>query len=471
MKQPAPVVFLLDVDNTLLDNDRVIADLRRHLTQAFGTESQERYWTIFEERRTQLGYTDYLGALQRYRDENPRDPHFLQISSYLVDYPFANRLYPGSLDVIEHLSAWGPTVILSDGDVIFQPRKVERSGLAEAVEGRVLIYIHKEQQLDDVEKHFPARRYVLVDDKLRLLTAVKEVWGSRLTTVFPRQGHYAHDPTVLTMYPPADVTIEHIADLLRYDLPALLAAGQPHDRRPAAESVKPEEMKKSAQEPDLRIMVVDVGGTHVKILSTGQETPREFVSGPSMTAQEMVSGVLKATEDWKYDVVSIGYPGPVLRGKPVAEPHNLGPGWVGFDFAAAFGCPVKLINDAAMQALGDYEGGKMLFLGLGTGLGSAMIVDGIVESMELGHLPYGKGTYEDYIGLRGLERVGEKRWRDYVEDVVARLVAALEPDYVVLGGGNVHKLNKLPPSCRAGENTNAFRGGFRLWEKLKETSS
>jgi len=471
MKQPAPVVFLLDVDNTLLDNDRVIADLRRHLTQAFGTESQERYWAIFEERRTQLGYTDYLGALQRYRDENPRDPHFLQISSYLVDYPFANRLYPGSLDVIEHLSAWGPTVILSDGDVIFQPRKVERSGLAEAVEGRVLIYIHKEQQLDDVEKHFPARRYVLVDDKLRLLTAVKEVWGSRLTTVFPRQGHYAHDPTVLTMYPPADVTIEHIADLLRYDLPALLAAGQPHDRRPAAESVKPEEMKKSAQEPDLRIMVVDVGGTHVKILSTGQETPREFVSGPSMTAQEMVSGVLKATEDWKYDVVSIGYPGPVLRGKPVAEPHNLGPGWVGFDFAAAFGCPVKLINDAAMQALGDYEGGKMLFLGLGTGLGSAMIVDGIVESMELGHLPYGKGTYEDYIGLRGLERVGEKRWRDYVEDVVARLVAALEPDYVVLGGGNVHKLNKLPPSCRAGENTNAFRGGFRLWEKLKETSS
>jgi polyphosphate glucokinase len=471
MKQPAPVVFLLDVDNTLLDNDRVIADLRRHLTQAFGTESQERYWTIFEERRTQLGYTDYLGALQRYRDENPRDPHFLQISSYLVDYPFANRLYPGSLDVIEHLGAWGPTVILSDGDVIFQPRKVERSGLAEAVEGRVLIYIHKEQQLDDVEKHFPARRYVLVDDKLRLLTAIKEVWGSRLTTVFPRQGHYAHDPKVLAMYPPADITIEHIADLLRYDLPALLAAGQPHDRRPAAEAAKPEEIKKSAQEPHLRIMVVDVGGTHVKILSTGQETPREFVSGPSMKAKEMVSGVLKATEGWKYDVVSIGYPGPVLRGKPVAEPHNLGLGWVGFDFAAAFGCPVKLINDAAMQALGDYEGGKMLFLGLGTGLGSAMIVDGIVESMELGHLPYREGTYEDYIGLRGLERVGEKEWRDYVEDVVARLVAALEPDYVVLGGGNVHKLNKLPPSCRAGENTNAFRGGFSLWEKLKETSS
>ena len=231
MKRPAPVVFLLDVDNTLLDNDRVIADLKRHLTQALGTECQERYWTIFEERRTQLGYTDYLGALQRYRDENPRDPHFLQISSYLVDYPFANRLYPGALDVIEQLAAWGPTVILSDGDVIFQPRKVERSGLAEAVQGRVLIYIHKEQQLDDVEKHFPARRYVMVDDKLRLLTAVKDVWGSRLTTVFPRQGHYAHDPKVLTMYPPADITIGHIADLLRYDLPALLAAPQSQARR------------------------------------------------------------------------------------------------------------------------------------------------------------------------------------------------------------------------------------------------
>jgi FMN phosphatase YigB (HAD superfamily) len=223
MKQPAPVVFLLDVDNTLLDNDRVVADLNRHLMQAFGTECQERYWTIFEERRTQLGYSDYLGALQRYRDENPHDPHFLKISSYLMDYPFANRLYPGSLDIIEHLSTWGQTVILSDGDVIFQPRKVERSGLAEAVEDRVLIYIHKEQQLEDVEKHFPARRYVLVDDKLRILTAAKEVWGSRLTTVFPRQGHYARDPKLLKMYPPADIAIEHIADLLRYNLPALLS--------------------------------------------------------------------------------------------------------------------------------------------------------------------------------------------------------------------------------------------------------
>jgi polyphosphate glucokinase len=409
--------------------------------------------------------------LQRYRDENPRDPNFLKISSYLVDYPFANRLYPVSLDVIEHLSAWGPTVILSDGDVIFQPRKVERSGLAEAVAGRVLIYIHKEKQLEDIEKHFSACRYVLVDDKLRILTAVKRVWGPRLTTVFPRQGHYAHDPKVLAMYPPADITIEHIADLLRYDLPTLLAAAQPHKTRSVAKSVKPERIKKPAPGPHLRILVIDVGGTHVKFLSTGREIPRKFVSGPSMTAKGMVSRVLKATGRWKYDVASIGYPGPVLRGKPVAEPNNLGPGWVGFDFEAAFGCPVKLINDAAMQAMGDYEGGKMLFLGLGTGLGSALIVDGIVEPMELGHLPYKKGTYEDYIGLRGLERVGKKKWRDYVEDVVARLVAAVEPDDVVLGAGNVHKLTDLPPGCRAVENTNAFRGGFRLWEKFKETSS
>jgi FMN phosphatase YigB (HAD superfamily) len=225
MTQPAPVVFLLDVDNTLLDNDRIVADLKRHLMQAFRAECQERYWTIFEERRTQLGYADYLGALQRYRDENPHNPHFLKIGSYLVDYPFANRLYPGALDVIEHLSTWGPTVLLSDGDVIFQPRKVERSGLAEAVEGRALIYIHKEHQLDDVEKQFPARRYVFVDDKLRILTAAKEVWGSRLTTVFPRQGHYARDPKVLKMYPPPDIAIEHIANLLRYDLTVLLSAG------------------------------------------------------------------------------------------------------------------------------------------------------------------------------------------------------------------------------------------------------
>lgn len=225
MRQLAPVVFLLDVDNTLLDNDRILADLKQHLTQALGVECQRRYWTIFEERRAELGYADYLGALQRYRAENPHDPHFLRVSFYLLEYSFANRLYPGSLEVIEHLSAWGPVVILSDGDVIFQPRKIDRSGLYEAVEGRALIYIHKEQQLDDVEQRYPARHYVLVDDKLCILTAVKRIWGSRLTTVFPRQGHYAHDPKVLATYPPADITIERIGDLLRYDLCSLLPAG------------------------------------------------------------------------------------------------------------------------------------------------------------------------------------------------------------------------------------------------------
>jgi hypothetical protein len=225
MTELAPVVFLLDVDNTLLDNDRIIADLMRHLTQAFGAERQGRYWAIFEKLRVELGYADYLGALQRYRAENPRDPHFLQLSFFLLDYPFANRLFPASLDVIERLRSWGQTVILSDGDVVFQPRKIERSGLFEAVEGRVLIYIQKERELDDVEKQYPARHYVLVDDKLRVLTAVKKIWGTRLTTVFPRQGHYAHDPKALATYPPADITIECIGDLLRYDLPALLAAG------------------------------------------------------------------------------------------------------------------------------------------------------------------------------------------------------------------------------------------------------
>jgi FMN phosphatase YigB (HAD superfamily) len=222
----APVVFLLDVDNTLLDNDRIIADLKSYMTKAFGTERQERYWTIFEERRNELGYADYLGALQRYRVENPRDPNFLEVSFYLLEYSFANRLYLGSLDVIEHLGAWGPTVILSDGDVIFQPRKVLRSGLYEAVKGRVLIYIHKEQQLDDVEKRYPARHYVLVDDKLRILTAAKKAWGSRLTTIFPRQGHYAHDPKILAAYPPPDITIDCIGDLVHYDLPIMLHAGQ-----------------------------------------------------------------------------------------------------------------------------------------------------------------------------------------------------------------------------------------------------
>jgi FMN phosphatase YigB (HAD superfamily) len=219
---PHDVVFLLDVDNTLLDNDRVAADLRRHLTQAFGAERQQRYWALFEQLRGELGYADYLGALQRYRVENPRDPALLKVSSYLVDYPFANRLFPGSLDVIEHLGGWGPTVILSDGDVVFQPRKIERSGLSEAVGGRVLIYIHKEHELEDVESRFPARRYVLVDDKVRILSAVKATWGQRVTTVFPRQGHYAHDAAAVAKYPAPDVTVERISELLHVDRARLL---------------------------------------------------------------------------------------------------------------------------------------------------------------------------------------------------------------------------------------------------------
>jgi polyphosphate glucokinase len=215
----------------------------------------------------------------------------------------------------------------------------------------------------------------------------------------------------------------------------------------------------------MNVLVVDVGGTHVKILASGQEEHRELPSGPTLTAEQMVREVKELAEDWKYDAVSIGYPGPVWHGRPVAEPHNLAAGWVGFDYGAAFGCPVKVINDAAMQALGSYKGGKMLFLGLGTGLGSAMILDGIVEPMELGHLPYRKGTYEDYLGIRGLERRGKKKWCQDVADVVALLTAALEPDEVVLGGGNVKKLKELPPHCRAGDNANAFLGGFRLWEE------
>lgn len=226
MAERAPVVFLFDVDNTLLDNDRVVADLKRHLTTALGPAQNEAYWTIFERLRTELGYADYLGALQRYRVENPRDADFVEISTYLLGYPFANRLFPGSLDAIEHAAQWGPTVILSDGDVVFQPRKIERSGLLEAVDHRVLIYIHKELELDDVARRYPAEHYVLVDDKLRILTAVKKAWGSRLTTVFPRQGHYAHDAKAIASLPPADVTIERIGDLVGHDLPALLAAGR-----------------------------------------------------------------------------------------------------------------------------------------------------------------------------------------------------------------------------------------------------
>ena len=220
----------------------------------------------------------------------------------------------------------------------------------------------------------------------------------------------------------------------------------------------------------MNVLTVDVGGTNVKILASGQAEPRKFPSGPSLTPERMVHGVqelARAQPTWKYDVVSIGYPGVVLRGRIVAEPYNLAPGWVGFDFADAFGCPVRLINDAAMQALGSYKGGKMLFLGLGTGFGSAMVVDGIVEPMELGHLPYKKGIYEDYVGRRGLERYGKKKWRRQVADVVARFIAALEPDDTVIGGGNVKKLDALPPGSRAGDNDNAFAGGFRLWEHAR----
>ena len=217
--------------------------------------------------------------------------------------------------------------------------------------------------------------------------------------------------------------------------------------------------------PFMNVLVVDIGGTHVKVLATGQDTERKFVSGPRLTPRRMVSGVRKLAADWKYDVVSIGYPGPVLRNRPISDPWNLGKGWVGFNFEAAFKCPVKVMNDAAMQALGSYRRGKMLFLGLGTGLGSALIVEGIVEPMELGHLPYKKATFEDYVGIQGLKKYGKKKWRRHVADVVERLIKAVEPDEVVLGGGNVHKLKDLPPHCRAGDNANAFRGGFLLWQK------
>jgi hypothetical protein len=224
------VVFLFDVDNTLLDNDRVTTDLKRHLEQTVGQERQENYWAIFERLRMELGYADYLGALQRYRIEHPRDPQVLTVSHFLVNYPFANRIFPNALDAVEHVKQWGKAVILSDGDVVFQPRKIERSGLFEAADGHVLIYIHKEQELDDVEQRYPGDHYVLVDDKLRILTAVKKVWGARVTTVFPRQGHYALDPHLLKSYPPADVTIDRIGDLLRYDLPQFIDAGHASTR-------------------------------------------------------------------------------------------------------------------------------------------------------------------------------------------------------------------------------------------------
>jgi polyphosphate glucokinase len=216
----------------------------------------------------------------------------------------------------------------------------------------------------------------------------------------------------------------------------------------------------------MRVLVIDVGGTNVKVLATGRRQPRRFASGPTMTPEEMVAGVKPLVADWKSEVVSIGYPGAVIGGRPLHEPRNLGGGWMGFDFSKAFGCPVKIVNDAAMQALGSYEGGRMLFLGLGTGLGSAMIVDGVLEPMELAHLPYKKGrTYEDYLGRRALKRLGKKRWRRHVAEVVEQFKATLEADYIVLGGGNAKKLGELPPGARLGNNANAFVGGFRLWEK------
>jgi len=219
---PARVVFLFDVDNTLVDNDRVAADLQRHLSSEVGAEGAQEYWRIFEELRTELGYADYLGALQRYRAKHPHTQQLLCMSDFLINYPFAERLFPDAIKVIEYAQQWGPAVILSDGDVVFQPLKINRSGLANAVSGRVLIYVHKEQELDDVEQRYPAEHYVLVDDKLRILAAVKKIWDSRVTTIFVRQGHYAADPKILASNPAADISIERIGDLLQYQLPELL---------------------------------------------------------------------------------------------------------------------------------------------------------------------------------------------------------------------------------------------------------
>ena len=219
---PARVVFLFDVDNTLVDNDRVAADLQRHLASEIGAEGAQEYWRIFEQLRTELGYADYLGALQRYRAKHPHAQRLLCMSDFLINYPFAERLFPDAIKVIEHVQQWGPAVILSDGDVVFQPLKISRSGLNNAVSRRVLIYVHKEQELDDVEQRYPAKHYVLVDDKLRILDAVKKIWGSRVTTIFVRQGHYAIDPKILASNPAADISIELIGDLLQYQLPQLL---------------------------------------------------------------------------------------------------------------------------------------------------------------------------------------------------------------------------------------------------------
>jgi polyphosphate glucokinase len=215
-----------------------------------------------------------------------------------------------------------------------------------------------------------------------------------------------------------------------------------------------------------KVLVIDVGGTNVKLLATGQKEPRKYPSGPTMTPRKMVSLVKKSVSDWKFDCIALGYPGPIINGRPLREPHNLGRGWVGFNFQKAFGCPVKILNDAAMQAVGSYKGGRMLFLGLGTGLGSAMIVNGILQPMELAHLIYKNAkSYEDYLGLRGLERLGKKKWRRYVAKITKQLKTALEAEYVVLGGGNSKKLKELPPGARLGSNENAFLGGFRMWQK------
>jgi FMN phosphatase YigB (HAD superfamily) len=222
MKENESIVFLVDVDNTLLNNDRIQDDLKRHIERKFGTECRDRFWTIQERLFEELGYRDYLGALQRFRVENPYEPHLVTAATFLVDYPFANRLYPGALDVLERFCAWGRTVILTDGDVVFQPRKVERSGIFEAVDGHVLIYIHKEESLEDVVRRYPAEHYVMVDDKLRILTAIKQYWGDRVTTVFPRQGQFAHDQRVLVSYPAPDVTVDRIDSLLEFDISDLL---------------------------------------------------------------------------------------------------------------------------------------------------------------------------------------------------------------------------------------------------------
>lgn len=236
--------------------------------------------------------------------------------------------------------------------------------------------------------------------------------------------------------------------------------------RKSSSSSKPGTGNTSNRSAAKKVLAVDIGGSHVKILATGRRVRRRVESGPEMTAQQMVDAVKQMADGWTYDVVTLGYPGPVTHNKPVVEPANLGDGWCGFDYGAAFQRPVKMVNDALMQAIGSYDGGRMLFLGLGTGLGTAMVVDNIAQPMELAHLPYKKGrSFEDYLGDAGRKRQGKKRWRKHVFDVVERLQAALEPDYIVIGGGNLKKLDALPPGCRAGDNANAFKGGFRVWQK------